>query len=95
MHRGKPCLMEKPMARNAECVRMSDTFRSGRVPLFVAYCRRALPRFLKVRQPTIAGAGLFLNLGSHCIDLLEFFLGESLVSVDMPLTQVMRTWRKT
>jgi 1,5-anhydro-D-fructose reductase (1,5-anhydro-D-mannitol-forming) len=48
---GKPCLVEKPMALNhAECVRMVDAFRRARVPLWVAYYRRALPRFLLVRQ---------------------------------------------
>ncbi len=112
---GKPCLMEKPMAMNyAECLQMVEAFRSRRVPLFVAYYRRALPRFLRLKQllrdgaigtvtavhvtftdrlgmlslsgvgnqarawrfdPAIAGAGLFLDMGSHCIDLLDFLLG--------------------
>src|SRR5215212_4023753 len=48
---GKPCLVEKPMARNhAECVRMVDAFRKRNLPLWVAYYRRALPRFLTVRD---------------------------------------------
>ena len=48
---GKPCLVEKPMALNhAECVRMVDAFRGRGVPLWVAYYRRALPRFLLVRD---------------------------------------------
>jgi 1,5-anhydro-D-fructose reductase (1,5-anhydro-D-mannitol-forming) len=48
---GKPCLVEKPMAMShAECVRMEDAFASRGVPLWVAYYRRALPRFLKVRE---------------------------------------------
>lgn len=48
---GKPCLVEKPMAMNhAECVRMVDAFRAAAAPLWVAYYRRALPRFLKVRE---------------------------------------------
>ena len=106
---GKPCLVEKPMARNhAECVRMVDAFDTAGVPLWVAYYRRALPRFLKVREllsadaigrltsihvqitdrlatgadaanwrfdPANAGAGLFLDLASHCLDLLDFFAG--------------------
>jgi len=105
---GKPCLVEKPMAMNhAECVRMVGAFASGGVPLWVAYYRRALPRFLKVRElladgevgrltsvhvqvtdrlaegpalrnwrfdPAIAGAGLFLDLASHCLDLLDFLV---------------------
>jgi 1,5-anhydro-D-fructose reductase (1,5-anhydro-D-mannitol-forming) len=76
--------------------------------LWVAYYRRALPRFLKVREllgagalgrvtslqiyvterlatperasvwrfdPEVAGAGLFLDLASHCLDLVDFLLG--------------------
>ena len=48
---GKPCLVEKPMARNhAGCLRMIDAFRTAGIPLWVAYYRRALPRFLEVRR---------------------------------------------
>ena len=48
---GKPCLVEKPMAMNhAECLQMVDAFRAAERPLWVAYYRRALPRFLKVRE---------------------------------------------
>ena len=54
---GKPCLVEKPMAMtHAECVRMNDAFRAAGVPLFVAYYRRALPRFLEVRRLLDSGA---------------------------------------
>jgi predicted dehydrogenase len=105
---GKPCLVEKPMARNyAGCLRMIDAFRTAGVPLWVAYYRRALPRFLEVRQllsgeaigrltsvhiqitdrlasgplaanwrfdPAQAGGGLFLDLASHCLDLVDFLV---------------------
>jgi predicted dehydrogenase len=48
---GKPCYVEKPMARSfTECQRMLESFREARVPLFVAYYRRALPRFLKAKE---------------------------------------------
>ena len=48
---GKPCLVEKPMAMNdAECRQMVDAFDAAQRPLWVAYYRRALPRFLKVRE---------------------------------------------
>ena len=48
---GKPCLVEKPMARNyAECLLMADAFAARGVPLWVAYYRRALSRFLLVRD---------------------------------------------
>jgi predicted dehydrogenase len=106
---GKPCLVEKPMARMyGECLAMNRAFRAARVPLFVAYYRRALPRFLEVRRllaagaigpvtdvhvriseplatgeaasgwrfdPAVAGAGLFMDLASHCLDLVDFLLG--------------------
>lgn len=83
--------------------------RKAGVPLFVAYYRRALPRFLKIKEllragaigiprfvtitqyyapgeydpanlpwrvvPEIAGAGIFLDLASHTLDILDFLLG--------------------
>jgi predicted dehydrogenase len=53
---GKPCLVEKPMARNAdECRRMNATFAGRGLPLWVAYYRRALPRFLIVRDSLANG----------------------------------------
>jgi predicted dehydrogenase len=110
----KPCLVEKPMAMNhGECVRMVEAFRSAGTPLWVAYYRRALPRFLRIRQliaegavgrvtsvriellerlargdlaatwrcdPAVAGAGLFYDLGSHALDLVDFLLA--------PITEV-------
>jgi 1,5-anhydro-D-fructose reductase (1,5-anhydro-D-mannitol-forming) len=105
----KPCLVEKPMARSyRECVRMLQAFETAAVPLWVAFYRRALPRFLMIRDwlragtlgritsvsvdvreplatgdaarawrfnPAIAGAGLFFDKGSHCIDILDFLIG--------------------
>ena len=54
---GKPVYVEKPMARDhAECVAMIDACRAARVPLFVAYYRRALPRFLEVKALLDDGA---------------------------------------
>ncbi|HEV7681585.1 MAG TPA: Gfo/Idh/MocA family oxidoreductase [Pyrinomonadaceae bacterium] len=48
---GKPVYVEKPMARNfAECQEMIAACETAGVPLFVAYYRRALPRFLKVKE---------------------------------------------
>ena len=47
----KPCYVEKPMARHApECDAMIAACGAAGVKLFVAYYRRALPRFLKVRE---------------------------------------------
>ena len=54
---GKPVYVEKPMARNhGECLAMIDACRQAGVPLFVAYYRRALPAFLKVKSLVEEGA---------------------------------------
>lgn len=54
---GKPVYVEKPMARTFdECRAMIDACRVANVPLFVAYYRRALPRFLKVKELLDGGA---------------------------------------
>jgi 1,5-anhydro-D-fructose reductase (1,5-anhydro-D-mannitol-forming) len=54
----KPCLVEKPMARNAaECERMQAAFARAGVPLFVNYYRRAQPRFLRAAA-LLAGGSL-------------------------------------
>jgi predicted dehydrogenase len=48
---GKPVYVEKPMALNfEECQEMIKACRSAEVPLFVAYYRRALARFLKIKE---------------------------------------------
>lgn len=48
---GKPVYVEKPMALNfEECQVMIQACRAANVPLFVAYYRRALSRFLKVKE---------------------------------------------
>lgn len=107
---GKPVYVEKPLARSyAECEAMIEGCRSAGVPLFAAYYRRRLPRFLKAKEildaggigavrsvqvtlsrtpvapaagpvpwrfdPAVAGGGLFLDLASHTLDLLDFLLG--------------------
>jgi len=107
---GKPCYVEKPMARNyAECELMVFAFQRARIPLFVAYYRRALDRFVKARslvtsgaigkvtgvnyrftspaakfegmpqpwrlQAEHAGGGLFLDLGCHTLDIIDFTVG--------------------
>jgi 1,5-anhydro-D-fructose reductase (1,5-anhydro-D-mannitol-forming) len=48
---GKPCCVEKPMAMNfAQCKDMLEAFERANVPLFVAYYRRSLPRFLQAKS---------------------------------------------
>ena len=54
---GKPCYVEKPMARNySGCLEMTEAFAAAGQPLFVAYYRRGLPRFLKARELIVGGA---------------------------------------
>lgn len=54
---GKPVYVEKPMAMNhAECLEMINACEQSGTPLFVAYYRRAMPRFLKIRQLLDSGA---------------------------------------
>lgn len=108
---GKPAYVEKPMARHTpECDAMFTAFAKARQKLFVAYYRRALPRFLRIKQlldegtlgritgisyrfsaapgatpdpqnlpwrlqPAASGGGLFLDVGSHVLDLLDFYFG--------------------
>lgn len=111
---GKPTYVEKPMARSAgECAAMVEAFAVARVPLFVAYYRRALPRFVRAKEIVESGAlgaitavtylyaspahvrhgakegnelpwrlraeesggGLFMDLGCHTLDILDFVLG--------------------
>lgn len=48
---GKPVYVEKPMALNyRQCREMTEACEIAGVPLFVAYYRRALPRFLTIKK---------------------------------------------
>ncbi|MEI6865390.1 Gfo/Idh/MocA family oxidoreductase [Flavicella sp.] len=48
---GKPCCIEKPMAPSyEECISIEKVFEEKGLPLFVAYYRRSLPRFLKIKE---------------------------------------------
>ena len=54
---GKPVYVEKPMARTyAECRQMIDLCTQADVPLFVAYYRRKLPHFVKIKELIEEGA---------------------------------------
>jgi len=54
---GKPVYVEKPMARShEECLNMVETCKKAGIPLFVAFYRRALPNFLKIKELIDTGA---------------------------------------
>lgn len=109
---GKPVYVEKPMAMNSgEVHEMISACRKHEVPLFVAFYRRRLPVFVKVKQlieegsigtprsftlvlkrddsknipdptnlpwryiPEISGGGIFVDMGSHQLDILDWILG--------------------
>jgi predicted dehydrogenase len=69
MRAGKPVYVEKPMARNyQECQEMIRVSEETGMPLFVAYYRRTLPAFLKVKELVadgIIGKPLTINLRLH------------------------------
>ena len=53
---GKPVYIEKPMALNYnECLKINETAARFGLPVFVAYYRRTLPGFLKIKN--LIGAG--------------------------------------
>ncbi len=54
---GKPVYVEKPMALNyLEALVMCEVCKNASVPLYVAYYRRQLPRFLRVKELVDSGA---------------------------------------
>ena len=53
---GKPVYVEKPMVRTAaECEAMIAACKDADVPLYVAYYRRAMPRFAKIKEMLDSG----------------------------------------
>jgi predicted dehydrogenase len=69
MKAGKPVYVEKPMARTyAECQEMIRVSEETGISLYVAYYRRTLPAFLKVKeliQNRIIGKPLTVNVTLH------------------------------
>ena len=56
MKSGKPVYVEKPLAQSyEECLRVNQVSKQTGVPCFVAYYRRYLPYFLKVRELVESG----------------------------------------
>ena len=65
---GKPVYLEKPFARNyTEAMELTQAFQKAGIPLYVGHYRRALPRFLKIRELLEAGA-----IGQ--VQTVDFFL---------------------
>lgn len=64
MRAGKPCYVEKPLASSYEdCVRINRISMQTGVPCFVAYYRRYLPYFQKVKQIVDSGTlGKVINV---------------------------------
>lgn len=57
MEAGKPVYVEKPMAATyQQCLKMNEVSQKTGVPLFVAYYRRTLPGFCKVKSLIEEGA---------------------------------------
>ena len=81
---GKPVYVEKPMALNhAECQDMIAVCQAADVPLFVAYYRRALARFRKIKalidaraigEPRFVSIQLYqpLSAEEHTLDTLPW-----------------------
>jgi predicted dehydrogenase len=67
----KPVYIEKPMAANySECVKINRAAEKYRVPVFVAYYRRALPGFLLVKD--LIENGSIGNVRLLLIQLFKF-----------------------
>ena len=51
LNAGKAVYLEKPFARNyTEAKQLTEAFEEAGVPLYIGHYRRALPRFLKIRE---------------------------------------------
>lgn len=67
---GKPIYVEKPMGRTfAECQQMIEACSKATVPLFVAYYRRQLPYFLKVKE--LIESGVIGTISMVNLDLIK------------------------
>jgi len=110
---GKPIYVEKPMAiKYDDCMAMIEICEKENVPLFVAFYRRGMARFHKIKAliesgaigdvrfvsvknyekpskdvlegealpwrvvPEISGGGIFMDIGCHTLDILDFLLGQ-------------------
>lgn len=120
---GKAVYVEKPMAMNyQECLEMIAVCKENNVPLYVAYYKRSLPRYQKIKSlihdekvignprfvncvlydpfekryqdpnnlpwhviKEISGGGLFMDVGCHTLDILDYLLGK-IVGIESQVT---------
>ncbi|MBK0369408.1 Gfo/Idh/MocA family protein [Flavobacterium agrisoli] len=76
---GKPCCIEKPLAPNyADCKTIVAAFEDKKIPLFTAYYRRSLPRFLQIKSwlnenkiGEIRHVSWFLSKPASAVDLAK------------------------
>ncbi|WP_339870014.1 Gfo/Idh/MocA family oxidoreductase [uncultured Algoriphagus sp.] len=82
---GKPVYVEKPMARtHQECLELIEVCKQANVPLYIAYYRRELPHFLKIKE--LMDAGVLGEIRTVHINLKQK-LDASLI------TKVETNWR--
>ena len=80
MQAGKPVYVEKPMAANySECMDMIRVSEETGMPLFVAYYRRMLPGFVKVKE--IINSGV---IGNPLYFLIRFFIPPQKEDLESP-----------
>ena len=108
---GKPVYCEKPLGVSSEESKKMVSFcKEKEIPFFSAYYRRALPKYLKIKEllesgiigeiryvhvamhqsiaeedkqgggswrvdPKLSGGGRFLDVGSHALDLVDWYCG--------------------
>lgn len=99
---GMPVYVEKPMALNYnECKQMIDICSTANVPLFVAYYRRCLPNFLKIKALLDSGAigGIrFVNIQLYfppipiSNDILPWQVDPAISGGGLFMTWVLTSW---
>ena len=81
MQAGKPVYVEKPMALNYnECIDMIRVSEKTGMPVFVAYYRRMLPGFMKVKEIIDSG-----KIGNPLYFLIRFFIPPKKSDLESPL----------
>jgi predicted dehydrogenase len=78
---GKPVYVEKPMARTfAECKEMVAICEEAGVPLYVAYYRRALPHFVKIKE--VMDSGIIGEIRTVHINMKQVIRPDAVVHLE-------------